>query len=107
MCFRSDSLGVYSCISASVSARGGSVLESVIAACSPLSWRIRRWCISNSAEIYEAFPDVCREELDIDLVADVHALLAADEHSLDGRADEADECPARVVAGNDRLESLA
>src|SRR6184192_4103971 len=63
--------------------------------------------ISHSSEIYEATLRVCRKQLDLDLVADIHTLLAAHESSFDRRILDPHVGPAWLVAGNDRLEARA
>src|SRR5438552_2817062 len=68
---------------------------------------IRRRCLSHSSKIYETPLRVCREQLDLDLVTDIHAFLAAHESSLYWRILYTHVGPTRLFAGYDRLEPLA
>src|SRR5437868_3925596 len=107
MCFRSESLAVYSCINASVSSREGS-LSVIRCSSSPgLAGRIRCRSLSNASEIYEPFLRVCREQLRLDLVSNVDAFLAAHQSSFHRRVDYAHVSPRWLVAGDDRLEALS
>src|SRR6266550_3301809 len=107
MCFRSESLAVYSCISASVSSRDGKVSVTLLSRFSSLPRWIWRLCRSYSAKIYEPLLRICREQLHLYLVTDVHSFLAASQPSLHWRIHNADVSPARLAARHDRVEALA
>src|SRR5436190_18375852 len=119
MCFRSESLAVYSCMSARVSSRDGirsltvgipsplKELPPFVLLCRLLPRRIRCRGRADSPEIYEPFYRVCREQLDFDLVSDVDAFFPAHQPPFYRRIDDPYVSPRRLVAGDDRLEALS
>src|SRR6059058_3002586 len=108
MFLRSESLAVYSCIRASVSSRDGkpSLIRCSRSRISSFAGRIGRRGRPGPSEIYEALAGICREQLYLDLVPNVDALLAAHQSSFHGWVDHAHVGAAGLVAGDDCLEAL-